>query len=180
VTDPRLVARAQLGDRRALDALLAELQAPLHRHLAALLGDPDAADDALQDVLWTVSRKLGALRDPRWFRAWAYRVATREGVRQARRARRLPEPTDPHDLDAVAAEEGEARFDPELVASMPAAVEALPLACRLVLRMHYLDGLTLAEVAEALEIAPGTVRSRLAYGLAALRRRVGAELHPTR
>ena len=42
----------------------------------------------------------------------------------------------------------------------------------MVLRMHYLDGLTYVEVAEALEISVGTVKSRMAYGLAALRKTV--------
>jgi RNA polymerase sigma factor (sigma-70 family) len=45
-------------------------------------------------------------------------------------------------------------------------------ASQVVLRMHYLDGLTHVEIAEALEVAVGTVKSRLSYGLAALRREI--------
>jgi RNA polymerase sigma-70 factor (ECF subfamily) len=64
------------------------------------------------------------------------------------------------------------RFDPELIAALPDALAALPPASQLVLRMHYLEGLTHLEVAEGLEISMGTVKSRLAYGLAALRKTV--------
>jgi len=72
----------------------------------------------------------------------------------------------------MASPEADSPFDQELVAAMSAAVDALPPASQIVLRMHYLDGLALIEVAEALGISIGTVKSRLAYGLAALRKTV--------
>ncbi|MGI8497314.1 MAG: RNA polymerase sigma factor [Gemmatimonadaceae bacterium] len=167
-----LIARAQLGDLRALDLLLAALQEPLFRHISILLGDEHAAEDVLQDSLLIVSRKLSALRDPRWFRAWAYRIATREAMRHARRARREPDAVDPHDLANVVADDMPPAFDPDLIAALPDAVRELSPASQVVLRMHYFDGLTHLEVAEALEISVGTVKSRLAYGLAALRKTV--------
>ena len=168
-----LVGRAQLGDLRALDVLLAGIQAPLFRHIVIVLADHHAAEDVLQDTLLTVSRKLGELRDPRWFRAWAFRIATRHAVRHARRARRYPQGIDDDDLAQIPAVERVAEFDPELLAALPDALDALSPASRIVLRMHYLEELTYVEVAEALEISVGTVKSRLAYGLAALRRTVG-------
>ena len=168
--DVVLIGRAQLGDLHALDQLLASIQQPLFRHVSILLRDDDAAADVLQEVLLTISRKLASLRDPRWFRAWAYRIATREAVRQARHARRLPQAVDPDDLANVPVDEPATRFDPEEIAQLSDAVAGLPPASQLVVRMHYLDGLTQLEVAEALEISVGTVKSRISYGLATLRK----------
>lgn len=171
---PLQVARAQTGDRAALDRLLGALQAPLYAHVRGLLdGDAHAAEDVLQDVLLTICRRLSALREPRLARAWAYRIATREAVRRARRDRRHTSDADQDALDAVAAPTHEPAFEPELVAALPGALAGLPRASGTVLRLHYLDGLTYGEIAEALEIPLGTVKSRLAYGLAALRTRLG-------
>ena len=170
--DVVLIGRAQLGDLHALDQLLASIQVPLFRHVSILLRDEHAAEDALQEVLLTISRKLPSLRDPRWFRAWAYRIATREAMRQARGTRRLPQAVDPDDLANIPIDEPPARFDPEEIAQLADAVAELPPASQVVIRMHYLDGLTQVEVAEALEISVGTVKSRISYGLAILRKAI--------
>jgi RNA polymerase sigma-70 factor (ECF subfamily) len=58
----------------------------------------------------------------------------------------------------------------DLLRACAAGIEQLPGASRVVLGLHYGDGLTLVEIAEALEVPLGTVKSRLAYGLAQLRR----------
>ena len=166
-----IVGRAQLGDLRALNVLLAAIQEPLFVHLCILLRDDHAAEDVLQDSLFTISRKLKSLRDPRWFRAWAYRIATREAMRQTRRSRRMPEAMDPRTLPEIASEEAEEPFDTELIEALPAVLSELSPASQLVLRMHYLDGLTHLEIAEALELSIGTIKSRLAYGLASLRKK---------
>lgn len=174
---PVLIGRAQLGDVRALDQLLRALQEPLFRHVLTIVPDPHTAEDVLQEALLTVSRKLRTLRDPRWFRAWAYRIATRLAVRRAKKEHRWADALRDDDLAALPAAEPEPRFDPELVAALPSALAAVSPASQLVLRMHYLDELTYAEIAEALEISVGTVKSRLAYGLAALRKTLTDHRH---
>lgn len=169
---PRLVVAAQFGDRQALDALLRAVQLPLLRHVAYLVGSPEAAEDVVQDALLTVSRKLGELREPRWFRAWAFRIATRLAVRRARGAR-LYEHLALEEAGEVAAPDAPVpAFDDDVVEALRERLEQVPPASRLVLHMHYRTGLTHVEIAEALDVPVGTVKSRHHYGLQWLRARM--------
>lgn len=166
-----LAARAQLGDRGALEKLLLALQPQLGDHVRAILRDHDHAADVLQDVLLIICRRLGTVRETRWIRAWAYRIATREAYRSMRRTRRRLEQsiTDLPDITNPRIDEHEVG-DAELLSELPAKLATVPAAAQIVLRMHYMSSLTQAEIAESLEIPLGTVKSRLAYGLACLRR----------
>lgn len=131
----------------------------------------------MQASLLLIARRLATLTDPRWFRAWAYRIVTREAVRAAKRRgreRRLfDDDFEPSDVPAPAPDEAA-----ELIAGCAGAIERLPAGSGVVARLHYQDGLTLIEIAEALELPLGTVKSRLAYALARLREQVAAELRP--
>ncbi len=157
--------RAQCGDRPALEALLRSVQPALSRYVRSIAG-PDQADEVLQNVLVILFRRLGSLENPAAFRPWAFRVASREALRRLRKTQRLREvdaeelaelpTTDWHPPDPLLA---------ELVQS-----DVLSVGCRSVLLLHFQEGLTLAEVSVVLELPLGTVKSRLAYGLAALRR----------
>ena len=167
-----LVGRAQLGDRASLEAILTTVRAPLFAHIRGILGDGDVAEDVLQETLLTICRKLGTVREPQWFRAWAYRIATREAVRHGRRERFWINAERDEDLERVVATDPDELFEPELLELLREELPKLPVASQLVLRMHYLDELTYVEIAEALEIPAGTVKSRVAYGLASLRQRV--------
>lgn len=179
--DPRdpatvaLIVRAQLGERGALDAVLRGMQGPLYGHITLLLRDPESAKDVLQRVLMTVCRSLPGLRDPRLLWPWAYRVATRQAFRAARRTR-IDALTDEVDADQVPTDDDEPLFAPELIHGLPGLVADLPPACGVAVRLHYLEDLSLQEIAEALEIPLGTVKSRLFRGIAALRARVAE--HP--
>ncbi len=167
-----VVVRAQLGDRMALDDLLRALEAPLWSQVRLVVRDDDLASDVLQDAMLTIARKLTALRDPRWLRAWAVRIAVRQAARAASRVgRHIHQPID--DLhDTLAAPVSEPAFDRELIDKVARLVSTLPVATQAVVRLRYLDGMSVVEIAEALEIPQGTVKSRLAYGLARLREQV--------
>lgn len=170
VISAALVGAAQSGDRDSLNRLLASVQQPLFHHIRAIAGDGDLAADVLQDTLLTIWRKLPSLREPRWFRAWAYRIATREAVRHSKRVGRSPIAIDPEMLEQAGAEEADSPFDRELIDGIEQRLAGVSPASQMVLRMHYLEGLTYVEIAEALEISVGTVKSRLSYGLAAMKR----------
>jgi RNA polymerase sigma-70 factor (ECF subfamily) len=167
------VLRAQCNDREALELLLRGVQPSLHRYLTRLVG-ACSADDVLQESLIIISRKLGWLEAPEFFRAWAYRVASRIAFRHLKKEKRWSEQirdeTALEEIEAPTAPAG-SKLLPDLLSS-----EALSAACRAVLALHFQEELSLPEVAAVLDIPLGTVKSRLAYGLATLRKILG----PTR
>jgi len=169
---PSLAARAQLGDREALATLLRSLEVPLLDHVRTIVNDQDVADDVLQETLLRISRNLGSLREPEWVRAWAYRIATRQaiGTARAERNQRREAIDDWNDLPAPDEEDAVAAEDQ--LNDLLAHLDELPRRAQLVLRMRYLQELSQQEIAEALEVPLGTVKSRIAYGLAGLRRRM--------
>ncbi len=171
-----LVLRAQTGDRDALDALLASVQEPLYRYLLSLVGDGQLAEDVLQETFIRVYRKLGWLREPGLFRPWAYRVATREALRHLKRERRWAEQVrDEEALKSLPAPPPREEFAPELLAALPETIGRLSPASRAVVALYYLHEMSLEETADVLGLPLGTVKSRLSYGLEALRRQFGGK-----
>jgi RNA polymerase sigma-70 factor (ECF subfamily) len=174
------VLRAQVGARDALEALFRAVQEPLYRYILGLVGDAALAEDFLQEVFLRIYRKLRWLREPELFRPWCYRITTREVFRRLKRERRWSQ-----QLRTQAALEGLAAPPPEAMPTEPGLLARLPEllgrvspASRAVLALHYLNELSLEEVADVLGIALGTAKSRLAYGLATLRRLLGEGRDP--
>lgn len=171
-----LVLRAQTGDRAAFDELLKRIQTALFRYVFRLVGEHAAAEDIVQEVFLIIYRKLRWLENPQLFRAWAYRIASRETFRRLKQERRWAEQIrDEEVLDKILARETTEIYEPQLIEKIPALVAKVSPASRAVLILHYLDEMPLSEVAEILDISIGTVKSRLAYGLARLREEIKGE-----
>ncbi|HET7487922.1 MAG TPA: sigma-70 family RNA polymerase sigma factor [Acidimicrobiales bacterium] len=160
---------AQAGDRVALEVLLRRHVDRLHALCRRMLGSDADADDATQEGLMAVARALAAGRfDGRSsFGTWAYRVTANACLDELRRRGRRPAPVADEDLErAVAGAAPDAlvagRVDVER------ALARLPLEFRAAVVLRDLCGLDYAEIAEVLDIPPGTVRSRIARGRAAL------------
>ncbi len=170
-----LILRAQSGDRVAFDQLLDQYQTQLWSFASRVLGDASAAEDVLQDVFWIIYKKLKWLSDPALFKPWAYRITTRECFRYIKKRARWPMQLDEEAFDAIAANDTSTDIDPRS-ALLPEMLAELSPASRVVILLHYFDDLTLAEVADVLDISVGTVKSRLAYGLAALRKQMSEAL----
>lgn len=172
-----LVLRAQSGSHEAINELFKLLQGPLFRYVRSLIREQSQAEDVLQEVFFRIYRKLKWLREPHAFRPWAYQIASREAFRYLKR-----EPSRTHqivvdqELQRVPFEDADARFPEELIKRLPQLVEKLSPASRAVIVLYYLHELSLNETASVLEIPLGTVKSRLAYGLASLRRDLANEI----
>jgi RNA polymerase sigma-70 factor (ECF subfamily) len=164
-----LALRAQAGDREAFDQLFRLLQEPLYRYIFSLVGARALAEDILQEVFILIYRKIRWLREPELLRPWVYRIATREAFKQLKRERRWSDKTEDETalLDLPAPQRDD--LAPELIAQLVARVSP---ASRAVIVLHYLHEMPLAEIAEVMGVAVGTVKSRLAYGLDLMRRQL--------
>lgn len=161
--EPWLVLRAQAGSRAHLEQVVEIAQRFLEPRIKALFDQHADAEDVLQDVLFTICRRLGTLNDARLFRPWAHRIAMRAAWRALNRRRRERAREATVDLETLPATIPESNID------VAARLGSVSPASRLVLALHYLDGMTLEATAAELGVAPGTVKSRLAYGLRQLR-----------
>lgn len=165
------VLQAQSGSREALDELFKSVQEPLFRYIVTVVNDRHLAEDVLQEVFIRIYRKLRWLREPQAFRAWSYQIATREAFRYLKRERLWTDQVrDEAVLNVMPV--AEPVYSPELVQQLPELVGDLSPASRAVIVLFYLHEMSLVETAAVLDIPVGTVKSRLAYGLESLRRRL--------
>ena len=144
------------GDQE-LEALFHAHFAPLVRGLALAAGSYEAADDAVQDAFVQLHRhwrKVSAYEEPV---AWLQRVATNRVANQRRGAQRQANLVErlAESIDAADEVDRAAKLD------LLAAIADLPERQRLVVGLHHLTGLKVAEVAAALGISEGTVKSQL-------------------
>jgi len=171
-----LILRAQSGDKQAFDELLKSIQAALFRYIFRLVGEYALAEDILQEVFIIIYRKIRWLENPKLFRAWAYRIASRETFKHLKKEKRwLEQIRDTEILEKVPVKTSEEIYEPELIEKLPTLMSEVSPASRAVLILHYLDETPLSEVAEILNISLGTVKSRLAYGLTNLRQKIKRE-----
>lgn len=167
VFDAYLVAAARDGDRSAFEQLAQRWQRKLIAHAWRLTGDADAAADAVQHGWAEIAAHIARLRDERAFAAWAYRIVSRAVAQQVKRAvRRRAVATE---LAAVPNEATEAgSMEPDLI-KLRAAMVALPPEQRSAVALFHLEEMSVAEVAVALDIPAGTVKTRLMHARRKLR-----------
>ncbi len=170
-----LVLRVQGGSAEAFRELVQLWQQRLVAYALTLLpGDHDAANDAVQDAWLAAMRGINRLNDPARFPGWIYRIVSNKCADDIRRrqsqrgaAEKLADETSsispPPDPGAEEAEEEE-------LSLLRVAMEAMPQKRRALLRLHYVDGLSTNEIAEALSIPRGTVKSRLYHAREELRK----------
>lgn len=140
-----------------------------------LAGNEADALDATQEALIAIARGIRRFDGRAAFSTWAYRVATNACLDELRRRKRRPTPGLPDDLgmgdrsDVGAVPSVGIDVLPDRLA-IDAALEQLPAEFRAPVVLRDLCNLDYAEIAEALSIPPGTVRSRIARGRAQLAR----------
>ena len=125
----------------------------------------------MREVALRIFRQIQFLLEPRAFRAWAQRIATRVALANLQRDKRWREfETDPVIIDGLLAPD--ARDLAEFESDFLALVERVSPASRAVILLHYQQHFSLEETAAILDIPLGTAKSRLAYGVATLRKSI--------
>ena len=178
MSDLELITRARHGDEAAWESLVSQYQAAAFRLAYLLMGDPDEAQDIAQEAFIRAFRALERFDAARPFRPWLLRI-TANLARNQRRSigryiaalRRLVG-ADP-DLTSGAQEDSHSQS--QEAQALWQAVQRLSLTDQQVVYLRYFMDLSEAEMALALEIAPGTVKSRLHRALGRLRAVVETE-----
>lgn len=171
-SDGELLRRMQADDLDAFELLFARYRAPIYRTAYGLTGDTHAAEEVLQDTFARAWRRRATLMTDVSPLPWLHRVAlnlcySRLGRRRLR-AEPIEESAHGHVRDATV-EPAERAERQELRGIVRDGIAALPPKQQAVVALYYLQGLSLQETAEALDVALGTVKSRLHYALRGLR-----------
>lgn len=171
-----LVQRIQAGDRRAFEELLDTYEARVYRLALRFTGNVSDAEDVTQEIFLGIYRGLANFRGDSRLNTWIYRVAMNHCL-EFRRKRRLE--TLPYDEELTLIS-SDWREDPvqsankqELSERVEAALNSLSPQHRDVIVLHELQGLTYQEVASALDVPVGTVKSRLSNAFRRLRDLLG-------
>ena len=178
-----LVQRCVAGDESASAELVAEHQRTVIQLAANLLGDREEALDLSQEVFLRVFRTLGRFRGHSSLRTWIYRIAVNQ-ARNRHRFWRRRHRGDQVSLDQHVAAHGDVLSgtgptpdrvlaQKELAARLRLALDRLPFEQRTAIVLREVDGLSYGEIAYSLDLAVGTVKSRLTRARQALRAELG-------
>lgn len=165
--------------------LIAAEQPALLRVACRLLRDPDDARDLVQSTLADAWERLDSLRDPAAAGGWLRRILVTRALNQLRRRRlwhRVRElfGAGVQSLDPAAhAPAPDARLArDQRLARIAVALGRLPARQLAAFTLRYVEGLGLAEVADALDVGPGTAKTHLHRALVALRAELALEEEP--
>ena len=167
-----LIGQARAGDQRAWELIVRQHRQPVFRLAYLLLGDPDDAEDVAQDAFIRAYRHLDRFDPARPLRPWLMRITSNlahNRIRSVKRywraleraARRTPSTQIPFERD-----------DAQVLWQ---AIRRLRRADQQVIYLRYFLEVSESEMADVLEIRPGTVKSRLHRALARLRAVIDSE-----
>ena len=158
-----LISRAKLGDREAFTSLVLALGDRLYSLAYRILRDEARAQDAVQEAFLIAWRELPRLRDESRFSTWLYRLLVNACYAEIRQTKRWqPGLRLIVDSDGAPTTE-DSQADTARRDELERAFRRLSAEQRAVVVMHHYLGLSGSEIADALGLSPGTVRSRLHY-----------------
>lgn len=165
----QVVSAAQQGDPVAISTLVSGSHVHVRRFAHALCATPEDAEDATQEALIVLYRRIGTLRATAALASWMFQIVRHECIRRSRLALRRPDPTGLVELSAEDA--ALARLEVERVVE---SIAELPSEQRAVLVLRDIQGLSGAATARQLGISRTAMKSRLHRGREAVRSRLKA------
>jgi RNA polymerase sigma factor (sigma-70 family) len=181
----QLIDRARGGDVAAYNQVISLFQDMAYGYAYSLLGDRHHAEDATQDAFVEAYLQLESLRDPAAFPGWFRRIV-RKRCDRIMRARRLSTAS----LESVPAVPSADPGPPEIATTQEmretvmAAVRSLPEKQRTATTLFYINGYSVRDIAQFLEVPAGAVRRRLHDSRQKLKdrmtRTVAEELHSSK
>ena len=173
-----LALRCQSGEPGAFEDLIAVMERPLLYYAMSLTGSEDGALDVLQEVWIEMFRGIRKLKDPGSLRSWLYSITHGIAVDRIRRnySREQAEKGQLEDFQ----EADEPSFANEDAAAVHQALIQIGIKHREVLVLHFLEDLSIAEIAEVVGCTEGTVKSRIHYAKRVMKEILEGAKHGTK
>ena len=183
-SDAELIQRYCKGQTQAFNLLVGRWQVPMLNFLYRFLGNAQDAEDVNQRTFMKVYQKLSSLKDVDKFQIWLYQVAANEARDFLRRRKRRSffsigsnlgsnsdseENVVPEILDPKSSEAESGLYQEELRNIFERAMKEIPEEQRVVIIMKIYQDLKFVEIADILQESLNTVKSRMYYGIKALR-----------
>jgi RNA polymerase sigma-70 factor (ECF subfamily) len=152
------------GDPEAFEQLFRQFEIEVYRWILRIVRDASAAEDVMVEAFWRAYRARARFDASRSFGAWMRRIATNAALDHLRRSPpglwttrvdTLPAPVQP---------------DPALSEAIAIAFRRLPPRLQIVASLALIEGQSYADIAEALDLPTGTVKSRVFRAVAALKK----------
>jgi len=160
----QVVSAAQQGDPRAISLLVDASHMHVRRFARTLCSTPEDAEDAAQEALILLYRKIGTLRAAAALASWMFQIVRHECIRRSRLA--LQRPVLAATAEPSAEDAALARLEMQRIVG---CVAALPSDQRAVLVLRDIQGLSGAATAQALGLSRAAMKSRLHRGREAVR-----------
>lgn len=161
IDDGALVQQVIGGNRQAFDELMRRHEDRVFAVCLRMMRQREAALDAVQDTFLTVFRKIEQFRGDSSFGTWLYRVAVNTCYDHLRKSQRRPTEPLPEDNDPVDVSTEDDLTAIELRPDLARALAGLADEFRSAVVLVDIEGLSVADAATVLEVAEGTVKSRL-------------------
>src|SRR6266571_5904809 len=177
VNERELVERCRSGDEHAFQELVDSYKNLVFALIARTVQERSRAEDLAQEVFLRVHRGLPYFRGEARLSTWIYRIVANVCVQE--QGRPVPASLDDEKMgrEVRAARSIDRRFgDFELRDRLEKAIARLPPHYRLVVAAHYLEGVRYEDLADALQIPLGTVKTQLHRAKQQLRRLLETEL----
>ncbi len=168
--DPDLLRRFVHGDRDAFESLFRQFDVEVYRWSLAIVRDASMAEDVVVEAFWRAYRGRARFDWSRSFGAWMRRITTNVARDHLRAARRRARWSSPIVDDEVAAP---ANADSGVAEAVALALRRLPPKLQVVATLAVIEERPYAEIADALEVPVGTVKSRVFRAIRALRKELG-------
>lgn len=163
-----LVLRCRRRDEGAMEELIRHWEKRLLYYVRRLVSDEEDAWDVLQETWLKVVRQIVTLREPRSLPMWLYRIARNTAMTRLR-GRYADRAVFDDSQDAADVNGETESFTFEDAEQAHYGLSRISLPHREVLTLHFLDDLSIEDIARVLDVAPGTVKSRIHFAKKALR-----------
>jgi RNA polymerase sigma-70 factor (ECF subfamily) len=165
---PALLDRFVRGDVDALEGLFRQFEKEVYRWSLRIVREPAAAEDVTAETFWRAWRGRARFDRDRPFGAWLRRIATNAAIDWLKSAARDPSRPTGHALDGVATRDAPTP-DHKVHDALTRAFRGLPVRLRVVATLALIEERPHSEIAEALDLPLGTVKSRVFRATRALR-----------